>query len=397
MSRMLERHDVAVVGLGAMGSATLCELARRGRRVIGFDAFTPPHAQGSSHGETRIIREAYFEHPLYVPFVQRAYDLWQELERRSGRTLMVRTGGLMAGPPRGEVVSGARASAVTHRLDYRDLSAAQLREEWPAFRLPESMVGVYEPRAGALFPERCIDACLTMAAAAGARLAFDTPVRRWEAADGGTVRVITDADSYEADTLVLCAGAWMRDLSARSLPASPPTPPPAPLSLPLTVERNSVHWFAPQSRAHLFHPDVFPIFLVELEDGRVFYGFPELTQAGPGVKVSRHHQGQLTTIEQVDREIGAAERAEIETWVAAHLPDLAGGWQRGTVCLYTNTPDGHFLIDRHPAHANVWIVSPCSGHGFKFASVIGEAVSDLVMEGRSRFDLAPFRLDRARW
>jgi sarcosine oxidase len=382
---MLERHDVAVVGLGAMGSATVCELARRGRRVIGFDAFTPPHAHGSSHGETRIIREAYFEHPLYVPLVQRAYDLWRDLERRSGRALLVRTGGLMAGPPQGDVVSGARASARTHGLDSRDLSAAEMREAWPAFRLPDSMAGVHEPRAGALFPERCIDACLTMAAAAGARLAFDTPVRRWEAADGGGVRIVAGAETYEADTLVLCGGAWMRDLSALPLP------------LPLTVERNSVHWFTPQSRAHLFHPDAFPIFLVELEDGRVFYGFPELTQAGAGVKVSRHHQGQLTTIDQVDREISAAERAEVEAWVAAHLPDLAGGWQRGTVCLYTNTPDGHFLIDRHPAHANVWIVSPCSGHGFKFASVIGEAVADLVMEGRSRFDLTPFRLDRARW
>jgi sarcosine oxidase len=364
-------YDIIVAGLGAMGGAAAYQLARRGRRVLGLDRFAPPHALGSSHGQTRIIREAYFEHPLYVPLVQRAYAAWEALERESGRSLMLRTGGLMIGRPDGVVVSGARRSAEQHRLRYEMLTAAEIRRRFPALRPDDDMVAVWEPRAGILFAERCVEAHLAMARRHGAELRYDEPVARWEA-DGAGVRVVTANGAYQAASLVLATGSWTPSLVPE---------------LPLTVERQTLFWFTPRD-ATPFAPERCPIHLWEHEPGRYIYGFPDL---GEGVKVARHHEGVETDPDAVDRVVRDDEVAAMRAMVARHLPDAGGALRSTAVCLYTNMPDENFLVDRHPARPRVIVVSACSGHGFKFASALGEVIADLAIDGRTGFDLTPFR------
>ncbi len=365
--------DVIIVGLGAMGSAVACHLARRGGRVLGLDRFAPPHALGSSHGQTRIIREAYFEHPVYVPLIRRAYELWSELERQTGRTLFRQTGGLMVGRPDSAVVAGAKRSAKEHSLQHEVLSAAEVRIRFPALQPRDGMIAVCEPRAGILFPEICVEAHLALARKQGADLRNDEPALSWED-DGGAVRVITSKAAYSAGQLVLTAGSWIQSLLGD-------------LKLPLAVERQVQFWFEPKHPGQ-FQPERCPIHIWEHEPGRFFYGFPDL---GGGVKVARHHEGAIINPDSINREVGPEEVESMRAVVRQFLPDAHGPLRSAVVCMYTNTPDGHFFIDRHPAHARVWIASPCSGHGFKFSSVIGEVIADLLGEGQTRFDLSLFR------
>jgi len=371
----MARYDVVVVGLGAMGSAIARALALRGRSVVGLDRFTPPHSRGSSHGRSRIIREAYFEHPVYVPLVQRAYALWAELERESGRTLYRRTRGLMVGPPGGALVSGALESARIHHLEHEVLSAAEMRRRFPAFATKDEMTGVLEPRAGVLFPEACVAAALDGAAHAGAELHLDEEATAWRA-EHGRIRVETVRGAWSAGQLVVSAGPWL----PRLVPG-----------LPLTIERQVLHWFVPGGDRAALAPEVCPIALWEFASGRLFYTFPDL---GDGVKAALHHDGQTTDPDRVSREVGPEDTGEVRDLLRRFIPSAAGALRESAVCLYTNTPDRDFLIDRHPEHAQVLIVSPCSGHGFKFAPVVGEIVADLVTAGATRFDLRPFRLSR---
>jgi len=370
---MPSRFDVAIVGLGAMGSAVACQLARRGGRVLGLDRFAPPHALGSSHGQTRIIREAYFEHPAYVPLVRRAYELWAELEGQTGRALFRQTGGLMIGRPDSAVVAGAKRSAKEHSLQHEVLSAAEVRCRFPALQPCDGMIAVWEPRAGILFPEICIEAHLTMARKQGADLRSDEPALSWED-DGGAVRVITSKGAYHAGQLVLTAGSWIQSLLRD-------------LKLPLAVERQVQFWFEPKHPVH-FQPERCPIHIWEHEPGRFFYGFPDL---GDGVKVARHHEGAIINPDSINREVGPEEVEAMRAFVRQFLPEADGPLRATVVCMYTNTPDGHFFIDWHPAHPQVLIASPCSGHGFKFSTVIGEVMADLLTAGQSRFDLSLFR------
>ena len=367
-------YDVIVAGLGAMGSAAAFHLARRGKIVLGLDRFTPPHTFGSSHGETRIIREAYFEHPTYVPIIQRAYDLWADLERESKQSLFLQTGGLMIGPVDGIVFGGAKRSAELHRLDHEVLSASEVRRQFPGLEPAEDMMAVHEPRAGILFPQACIESHLALGRRSGASLQFDEPVVRWRA-EGDGVRVFTSKGEYKAGRLLLTAGAWIRSL----LPD---------LNFPFTVERQILFWFEPCGDANLFKPERCPIHLWEYAPGRFFYGFPDL---GTGVKVARHHQGHLTNPDNVQRAVAPEEVETMRVIVRRFLPQAEGPLRASTVCLYTNTPDGHFFIDSHPEYPQVLVASPCSGHGFKFSSVIGEILSDMIIQGRSRFDLSLFR------
>lgn len=356
-----------------MGSATAHQLARRGRRVLGLDRWTPPHAFGSSHGQTRIIREAYFEDPRYVPLVQRAYEAWRELERDASCPLLLETGGLMIGPPDGVLVAGARRSADQHHLRHEMLTAAEIRARFPALAPDDDMVAVWEPRAGVLFPEACVAAQLAMARRHGATLQCDEPVLRWQPSGDG-VRVVTARGAYEAASLVLTAGSWTRSL----LPD---------LVLPLTVARQTLYWFTPQRNAGAFAPERCPIHLWEHARGRYIYGFPDL---GEGVKAARHHEGTIADPDTIDREVRAEEVDAMRAMVARYLPDAAGALRWAAVCMYTNTPDEHFLVAPHPTHAQVLIASPCSGHGFKFAPVVGEALADLATQGRSSIDLSLF-------
>jgi sarcosine oxidase len=363
--------DVAIAGLGAMGSATARALARRGQRVVGFDRFAPPHALGSSHGRSRIIREAYFEHPAYVPLVRHAYRLWEELERETGERLLLRTGGLMIGPAEGVLVRGALASAREHGLAHELLDAAGITRRVPVMRPGPEMVGVWEPDAGVLFPETAISASLASARRHGATLRVDEPVVGWRA-DADGVEVRTPRGVHRAGRLVLAAGAW--------LPALAP-------GWPLAVERVTLFWFEPEGDPGGFDPARFPVFILEHARDRFIYGFPQLDGA---VKIARHHEGEATNPDKPRRGVSPDEVESMRGLFRSFLPGADGPLRETAVCMYTNTPDGHFVIGPHPRHPAVTIVSACSGHGFKFAPVIGEVVADLVTEGATRWDLGLF-------
>ena len=361
-----------------MGSAATYHLSRRGLRVLGLEQFGRLHQLGSSHGKSRIIREAYFENPLYVPLVQRAYECWADLEAQSSRRLLTRTGGLMIGPPTGTVVGGARASAVQHGLPFEELSAADIRKRFPAFRPAAEDVAIWEPRAGVLDPEAAIEAHLALAHSHGAELHFDEPVRHWSERGDGRITVQTPVGTYDAAKLVIASGAWVASL----VPS---------LALPLVIERNVVHWFEPLSTSGPFGPLHLPIFIHEYEPTHAWYGFPDL---GDGVKLALHHQGETTTADTVRREVAPAEVERVRAIADRYLPGAAGRVRESAVCLYTNTPDEHFIVDIHPEHSAVIVASPCSGHGFKFSSVIGETIAALAIDDVTRFDLSPFRIGR---
>jgi sarcosine oxidase len=360
-----------------MGSAAAWQLARRGRRVLGFDRFSPPHTLGSSHGRSRIIREAYFEHPGYVPLLRRAYEVWAELEREAGRRLLRQTGGLMAGPEDGVLVAGARRSAREHALPHELLTADEIRRRFPGFTPPDDFVGLLEPRAGMLAPEACVEAALGLARRHGAEFKTDEPVTSWRA-DGDGVVVTSVGGTHRAERLILCAGPWMPELLGT-------------VGRSLVVERQLFHWFEPARLPERFRPDRCPVTIWEYVAGGVFATQPD---AGDGVKAGIHHDGEVTTAERVRREPTAEDERAMRRLMELYMPDAAGVLREARVCLYTNTPDGHFLIDRHPDHPQVVVASPCSGHGFKFASVIGEILADLATEARSPFDLTPFALSR---
>jgi sarcosine oxidase len=366
--------DVIVVGLGVAGSAIACEVARRGLRVAALDRYSPPHANGSSHGESRIIREAYFEHPAYVPMVQRAYDLWRELEAASGERFLVTTGGLMIGAPDSALVAGARRSADEHGLRYAMLTASEVQDRFPALAPETGMVGVWEPRAGILDPERCIDALLSRARTHGAALHFDESARAWRA-DRDGVHVQTTRAGYRARKLVIAAGPWVGSLVPE-------------LQSNLRIERQVVFWFDPSADAAAFAPSRCPIHIWQYDGGRFFYGFPDL---GNGIKLGFHHEGATTTAETVSRDVEPGEEERVRAVARRFTPHADGPLRRAAVCLYTNTRDEHFLIDRHPAHAQVLVASACSGHGFKFGPVIGEMVADMVEDRPLEFDAGLFR------
>jgi sarcosine oxidase len=368
--------DVVICGLGAMGSAAAYHLASAGLRVLGLDQFHPPHEKGSSQGKSRIIREAYFEHPAYVPLVQRAYELWADLEKKSRRKLLIQTGGLMIGPEGGALVAGAKRSAEEHALKHRMLASAKLRQEFPLLAVRDE-IAVWEPRAGILFPELCIQAHLDLAIARGASLRFGQRITGWEVRGSG-VSVSTESEAFSSRQLLVSAGAWLSSL----LPD---------LRLPLSVERQVLFWFEPQSRADSFKPDRLPIFIWENELHKYFYGFPDL---GDGIKIGVHHQGEITTPDRLNRDVSAKEIAHAHNLLKRHVPDAAGDLKSAVVCMYTNTPDEHFILDWHPAHRQVLIASPCSGHGFKFSAVIGEIASQMLQGEETAFDLNLFRIGR---
>jgi sarcosine oxidase len=366
-------YDVAVAGLGAMGGAAACHLARRGLKVIGFDRFAPPHELGSSHGETRIIRVAYFEDPRYVPLVQRAWDLWLELESDTDERLLEPTGGLMIGAPDGALVRGALASAEAHGLEHELLDAAALARRYPAHRPAPGDVAVWEPRAGVLRPEACVAAHLAAARQAGAELRTNEPVEAWEP-DGEGVSVRTARGTTRASQLVLAAGAWLRDLTPG-------------LAVPLEVTRQPLMWFEPPAALEQFDAERFPIFIREHQPGRFVYGFPRREEL---VKFAIHQEGEVTSPDTVRRTVGDDEVERLREILVRCLPAAAGRCARRSVCLYTNTPDNHFRLGRHPAHPAVLVASCCSGHGFKFSSAIGELLADLVTGRTPEFDLGLF-------
>jgi sarcosine oxidase len=375
----MRNYDVIVVGLGAMGSATLYHLAQRGIRALGIEQYAQGHDLGSSHGDSRIIREQYFEHPLYVPLVQRAYELWRQLESDSGKSLMTINGGLMIGPADGMVVAGTLRSAREYGLAHEFLSPDEIHKRFPTFALADDLVAVIDPRAGYLDPEASTAAHLNGARLQGAEIHFDEAVASWSVSADG-VHIETNAEHYSADRVLFSAGGWTKRLIGD-------------LDLPLTVERQVAFWLDPEENVVSYDTRDFPIFAHEFTPGILCYGFPRLPK---GVKASIMHGGELSeSPDEVRRTVDRNDLDALRASLRPVLPSLAEAPVLATsICLFTNTPDHDFIIDFHPEYPRVLISSPCSGHGFKFASVIGEVQADLLTSGKSSFDLSPFRIDR---
>lgn len=371
----MARYDVAVVGLGATGSAALYQMARRGLRVIGVERFAPGHDHGSSHGETRIIRLGYFEHPSYVPLLRRTYALWRELEAAAGQKFVHITGIAEIGPPDGELVAGTLAASRSHGLPHEVLDAAETMRRFPAFRIPPEFVGVVQPDGGFVAVEPAIAAQVALAQAAGAEVRTGVTVHS-VTPHGNGVRLSTSGGEVEAAKAIVAAGPWVKALVS---------------DLPVRVTRQVMAWFAPSDPA-LFAPERFPVFLLESRHG-MHYGFPQ--HGIPGVKIAKHHHRDETVDpDRVDRAVLAADEALIRAALAEHLPAANGATVAAKTCLYTVTPDHDFIIDRLPQAPNIIVASPCSGHGFKFAPAIGEVLAQLAIEGATQHDMSRFRLTR---
>jgi sarcosine oxidase len=369
-------YDAIVLGLGGMGSAAAYHLAQRGVRVLGLEQFGPAHDQGSSHGRTRVIRQAYYEGPDYVPLLFRAYELWHALEREAGVALLTKTGALHLGAPDSDAVAGAALSARTHRIPHEMLTPDEIRKRYPVLHPQPDQVGLFEYEAGVLPPEQCVATHLDLAKRRGADLRFHERVESWSAGPEG-VSVRTSRGAYEGGRLVITAGPWAANVLAG-------------LGLALKVTRAVVYWFEPRARREEFKK--IPVYLWE-DHGTNAYGFPYFE--GQGLKCGFHHAyDEVTTPETIRREVGNDERARMRAHLAKLMPDAAGEVLSVSTCMYTNTPDYHFIIDRHPAHAHVVLACGFSGHGFKFTSVFGEVLADLALRGTTAQPIELFALRR---
>jgi sarcosine oxidase len=372
----MTHFDVVVCGLGATGSAALYQLARRGVRVLGLERFAPGHDQGSSHGETRVIRLGYFEHPSYVPLVRSAYAQWRAIEAAAGRRLLHVTGIAEIGPPDGALVAGTLASMALHGLRHEVLASAELMRRFPAFAVPPSFVGVVQPEGGFLEAEPSIAAMVGLAQAQGAEIRTGETVAAVAPAPGG-VRITTDRGMVEAGAAIVALGPWIKALLP-DLPA------------PIRVTRQVMAWFEPLDPAPLADGRL-PVFLIESRHG-IHYGFPPRPSL---IKIAKHHhRDQAVDPDGCDRTVSAADEALIRAAVAEHLPAANGQLIKAKTCLYTMTPDGDFIIDRLPGAPQIVVASPCSGHGFKFAPAIGAILADLATKGATADDIARFALAR---
>lgn len=377
--------DVIVLGVGGMGSAAVRELAARGARVLGLERFGPAHANGSSHGGSRIVRQSYFEGEEYVPLLLRSYELFERLQRDSGRDLMLLCGGLMIGRGDSRTVAGSLASARAWDLPHEMLDAAAIRRRFPVFAPGPADVALYESRAGLVRPEETVAAQLELARRDGAELRFGEPATSWEELPGGAgVRVRTGQGEYTAGHLVITPGAWAPELLAG-------------LGVPFTVERQVMHWFQPLGGTAAYTPDRQPVYIWEGDDraegeteGTQIYGFPAIDGPAGGVKVAFFRKGETCTPETIDRTVREREVAEMAAYAGARLPGLPGRPLRAATCMYTTTPDEHFVIARHPGCEATTVACGFSGHGFKFVPVVGEILADLALTGETAHPIGLF-------
>jgi sarcosine oxidase len=358
-------YDICVIGLGGMGSAILAHCAARGVRTIGLEQFSRGHDLGASSGRTRMIRKAYFEDTAYVPLVSRAYELWHALEREAGEELLSVTGVLAVGRDESEIITGIRRAALEHNLPVEPLTSDELRRRYPTLKIRADEVAVFEPEAGVLKPERAIAAHLAVAERHGATTRFEVEMVSWHAHANGFDVLLGDGSRVSTRTLVLALGPWVQQILAA-------------VGVPIRVQRNVQAWFAPATTN--YSASGFPAFLLD-RDGlpAPLYGFPDF---GDGVKAAWHGFGDLTDPQHLDREI-AEERdiAPITRAMDDWMPDAARQLLSAKVCMYTLTPDQHFIVDSHPDHERLILCGGFSGHGFKFAPVIGEIAADIAVEG----------------
>ncbi len=372
-------YDVIVAGVGSMGAAACRELAARGVRVLGLEAGALPNPLASFAGRTRAIRLSYSEHPDYVPLLRGAYERWETLGEECGQELLHLTGALYMGPENSKLFAGALSSAQMHHLPHTRFTAAELQTQWPQFRLPENFVGLHEAQAGYVLSEAAVQAMVETAQRHGAELRGHEPVLDWRAtAQGVTVR--TPKGEYAAGHLVFTAGAWTPEVLR---------------DLPLTVTRQVVGWTQPPDLSP-FTADQFPVWAIDYEGRGFYYGFPHTPDGsgGPGLKTGLHHPSTSTTAAAAQRDPMPADAKEIRAVFARHLPTGEGPLIEQHTCLYTNTPDGHFIVDRHPAHERVTLACGFSGHGFKFASVMGEVLADLAVDGKTDWPIGFLGLSR---
>ncbi len=363
---MSTRYDCVVIGAGGFGSAALDHVADRGASVLGIDRFGIAHDQGSSHGHTRVIRQAYFEHPDYVPLAVDSYRLWDDLAAHSSRPLIDRCGLLLAGSPDGPAVAGTREAAALHGLELESLGSDRLARDFPGFSIPEEFDAVWEAAGGYLFVEDAVAAHIDRATERGAELKTHETVVEWSRV-GESFEVVTDRDRYHAGSLIIAPGAWVPDL----LPG---------LEVAWEIVRKPLFWF-PTSTDHYDRQQGAGVFFLETPGGE-FYGFPSLD--GQTVKVAEHTAGQsIADPLTVDRDVLSIDLPPLAEYLGTFMPGLSTSPSRHAVCLYTRTPDRNFIVDRHPEHARVAIACGFSGHGFKFTPVIGSVLADLALEGET--------------
>ena len=374
---MSQEFDCIVIGVGGMGSSTLYNLAKRGRRVLGLEQFDIPHAEGSSHGVNRIIRLAYYEHPSYVPLLRRAYELWSEIESVSGEQLLYKTGSIDTAPSGHEVFEGSLESCLLHDIPHRVLNHAQINEEFPGYQLPPGHMGLLQGDGGFVLSERSIVAYANAAMSTGAEIHAREVVSGWEPDQGG-VRVFTDRGEYTAERLVITAGAWTSGM--------------VPILDDLAVpERQVLAWLQPIAGS-LYTPDVFPVFNAYFDEGR-YYGFP--VYGIPGFKVGRyHHLEEVIDPDFAIKTVNSEDEAVLRSAVERYFPKANGTTMTLKTCMFTNTPDEHFIVDLLPANPQVAVAAGFSGHGFKFASVIGEILADLAINGETEHNIDLLKIDR---
>ncbi|WP_348260907.1 N-methyl-L-tryptophan oxidase [Telmatobacter sp. DSM 110680] len=373
-------RDVIVLGLGAMGSAAALHLAERGKRVLGIEQFSAAHDQGSSHGGSRMIRQAYFESPHYIPLVLRAYELWRKLERDSGKRLLHITGGLNIGSRDGELVRRTIAAAEQHAIPFEVVEGSAISRRFPVVAPLTGDAAVHETNAGYLLPEECIRAHLALASHAGAELLFEETVLSWNA-EGDGVEVRTSKGTYSAEHLLITAGPWANQALHEIFP--------------LRVTRQVMAWIQPTTGVRPFLPESFPVFLCEdLDGGFPGYGFPAIDGPAGGIKAAIHGSDWQCSPESVDREVHQADVRRIVEQLRVRMPALDGEVVRAKTCMYTMSPDEHFVIGLHPRFSSCTVACGFSGHGFKFASVVGEILADLATKGSTSHPISLFSPQR---
>lgn len=360
-----------------MGSAIAYHLSRQELRVLGIDRHPPIHDRGSSHGRSRVIRKAYFEDPRYIPMLHRAYELWRELEQTTGERILNLCGVLNIGPPNHSCLQGAKRSAIEHGLPFEELNATEISQRWPALVPAKGDVGIFEADGGILTPEAAVRCHLELAERHGATFRWEESVQEWSTF-GRELCVRTDRGDYTARHLVIAAGAWLGGFTAD-------------LNLPLRVERQIQLWWTPKDAA-ICRTDRLPAF-IHFKDDRAYYGTP-MRDGDPGIKIARHHGGDTTTPDAIDRSLQPKDEADVRDYIRQHVSTADGPLAAHSICMYTNTSDDHFILDRHPKHENVIIAGGFSGHGFKFTPLVGEFVADWVTMKKETPDIKLFSLKR---
>ena len=386
---MIHKYDIIILGLGAMGSAALYQLSQRGQAVLGIDQFSPPHTYGSTHGDTRITRQAIGEGEQYTPLALRAYELWKEIEDKTKENLLTITGGLIISKQQSDFLVNTISAAKKYHIPHEILEASKLRNKFPQFNVQDDDIGFYEFNAGFLRPEKCVTAQLLLAQQYGAHIHQNEIIENFEEINENCIRVKTNQGEYQTKKLIITAGAWLPNILEETY-----------VKL-FTVTRQVLFWFDIQNSFESFSQGHFPVFIYKPNpSSRIggIYGFPAIDGMHGGIKIARGQYGEATNVNTVNRQASEEEiNLMYEQCIAPYLPKISHQCIKAVTCLYTNTFDENFIIDTHPNHPAVLIVSPCSGHGFKYSAAIGEIVAELIIGGKSTLDISGFKLGRFKY